>query len=107
MCSLEIVTGPTAERMGEVAPELGRMIAAMNISADRAEDVLQDVYLSGWRDPPELPRADLRRWLFRVTANRCNVDSKLFSQLRVFCDSIFSNYLQNPTLTLFRQHGFF
>ncbi len=76
MCSLEIVTGPTAERMGEVAPELGRMIAAMNISADRAEDVLQDVYLSGWRDPPELPRADLRRWLFRVTANRCNLEHR-------------------------------
>jgi len=45
----------------ELEPELARMIRAMHISADRADDVLQDVYLLSWRNPPKLESTELRR----------------------------------------------
>ena len=49
----------------------------MGIAPGRAEDVLQDVYLTAWRKAPlEAGRTDLRRWLLRVTVNRCNLEHR-------------------------------
>ncbi len=57
--------------------ELARLVGAMGVSASRAEDVLQDVYLTAWRKlPPGIDREDIRRWLFRVTTNRCNLEHR-------------------------------
>ncbi len=49
----------------------------MGIPRDRVEDVLQDVYLVSWQKAPRnLENAALHRWLFRVTANRCNLEHR-------------------------------
>ncbi len=59
------------------APELARLACTMGIDPSRAEDVLQDVYLTAWRKrPPGAGRTELRRWLFRVAANRCNLEHR-------------------------------
>ncbi|MEE8450585.1 MAG: RNA polymerase sigma factor [Thermoguttaceae bacterium] len=61
----------------DVAPELSRLIRAMGIVSHRCDDVLQDVYLTAWRKQPDaLSRADLRRWLMKVTANRCHLEHR-------------------------------
>ena len=61
----------------EAAPELSRLACAMGIDPGRAEDVLQDVYLTAWRKrPPGAGRTELRRWLFRVATNRCNLEHR-------------------------------
>lgn len=61
----------------DVAPELSRLIRAMGTVSDRCDDVLQDVYLTAWRKQPDaLSRADLRRWLMKVTANRCHLEHR-------------------------------
>ncbi len=68
----------------EIAPELYRLICAMGISGDRVEDILQDVYLvSHQKSPKKVENADLRRWLFRVTANRCNLEHRRQRRWRV------------------------
>jgi len=61
----------------DVAPELTRLVCAMGIAAGRADDVVQDVYLTAWRKQPAgLNKIGLRRWLFKVTANRCNLEHR-------------------------------
>lgn len=58
-------------------PELARVVAALGIEPGRAEDVLQDVYLTAWEKPPPVADpADLRRWLFRVAINRCHLEHR-------------------------------
>ena len=59
----------------EAAPELARLVRAMGIDPNCADDVLQDVYLTAWRKPPaNLGQIELKRWLIRVTTNRCNLE---------------------------------
>jgi len=61
----------------DAAPELSRLIRAMGVVSHRYDDVLQDVYLTAWRkQPAELSRADLRRWLMKVTANQCHLEHR-------------------------------
>lgn len=61
----------------EAAPELSRLVCAMGVGPDRAEDVLQDVYLTALgKPPPATDRLGLRRWLVRVTVNRCNLEHR-------------------------------
>jgi RNA polymerase sigma-70 factor, ECF subfamily len=58
----------------EAAPELSRLLRAMAIPAASVDDLLQDVYLAAWeKQPPGLAPDELRRWLFRVALNRCNL----------------------------------
>ncbi|MHC4398078.1 MAG: RNA polymerase sigma factor [Planctomycetota bacterium] len=69
---------PTDELLRSVweqtAPELGRLVRALGIQSDRADDVLQDVYLIALeKRPAAADRLGLRRWLFRVTVNRSNL----------------------------------
>ena len=67
----------------EITPELSRLVCAMGIAPDRVEDVLQDVYLTAWRKQPSgIGQGDLRRWLFRVTTNRCNLEHRRRSRWR-------------------------
>ena len=75
------VHGSSRERLQSVwentEAELARLVGAMGVPASRAEDVLQDVYLTAWRKlPPEIAPEDIRRWLFRVTTNRCNLEHR-------------------------------
>jgi RNA polymerase sigma-70 factor (ECF subfamily) len=59
----------------ETAPELGRLACVLGVAADRAQDMLQDVYLIAWQKRPKTAdRIGLRRWLYRVTVNRCHLE---------------------------------
>jgi DNA-directed RNA polymerase specialized sigma24 family protein len=61
----------------ESARELARLVGALGISSDRAEDVLQDVFVAALeKAPATADRTELRRWLFRVTINRCNLEHR-------------------------------
>ena len=61
----------------ELEGELTRLVCAMGIDTGRAEDVLQEVYVTAWRKcPEEADRAGLKRWLLRVTVNRCNLEHR-------------------------------
>lgn len=67
----------------EVAPELARLIGAMGFVRDRREDLLQDVYLAAWQDcPGAVDSMQLRRWLFRVAVNRCNLEHRRTNRWR-------------------------
>ena len=44
----------------------------MGLGAEEGEDILQDVYVEAIRRPPKHCSAEkLKRWLIRVTVNRC------------------------------------
>jgi RNA polymerase sigma factor (sigma-70 family) len=59
------------------SPDLGQLVRALGIRGTRADDVLQDVYIvAREKRPPGLGGADLRRWLMRVTANRCRLEHR-------------------------------
>jgi RNA polymerase sigma-70 factor (ECF subfamily) len=61
----------------ESAAELSRLVCAMGIDPGRADDVLQDVYLTAWRNrPAKADQVGLKRWLLRVTINRCNLQHR-------------------------------
>jgi RNA polymerase sigma-70 factor (ECF subfamily) len=60
---------------------LARLLRAMGIPAAKVDDLLQDVYLSAWqKQPPGLAPGELRRWLFRVALNRCNLEHRVQSR---------------------------
>jgi len=59
------------------AAPLAALAVGMGLRREQAADVLQDVYLTALRHPPSIDReADLTRWLFRVTANRCRLEHR-------------------------------
>ena len=61
----------------EAAPALARVACAIGLDGDRVDDVLQDVFLTAWKKcPNSVDRGELRRWLFRVTINRCNLEHR-------------------------------
>lgn len=65
------------------SPGLARMVAALGIANSAQGDVLQDVYLAAHQKwPHEASEAELRRWLYRVTANRCRLEHRRTSRLR-------------------------
>ena len=68
---------PLATVWTEAAAEIERPVRAMGVPPGRAEDVLQDVYLTGWQKRPGgLAPTELRRWLFRVAVNRCDLEHR-------------------------------
>jgi RNA polymerase sigma-70 factor (ECF subfamily) len=51
---------------------LRRLVVGMGLGAEEGEDILQDVYIEAIRHPPKHCSAEkVRRWLIRVTVNRC------------------------------------
>jgi RNA polymerase sigma-70 factor (ECF subfamily) len=73
----------------EIAAELSRFIRASGMDAHRAEDILHDVYLAAWREcPPHLDREALRKWLYRVSANRCHLEHRRRARWRVAFDGL-------------------
>jgi len=74
--------GPRREASGlpatwqAAASDLARLVAAMGCGG-AAEDILQSVYLVAMsRRPKRLSHEELRRWLFRVTINRCRQEHR-------------------------------
>jgi RNA polymerase sigma-70 factor (ECF subfamily) len=67
----------------EQAGELARLAGAMGVERTAVADVLQDVYLTAWRKrPANLPAEDQRKWLVRVTVNRCNLEHRRAARWR-------------------------
>lgn len=61
----------------EAASELARLVGALGLRSGRVDDVLQDVFVAALeKAPATADRAELRRWLFRVTINRCNLEHR-------------------------------
>ena len=61
----------------EISPELARLAAALGMRREQCDDVLQDVYVTAREQRPAgLCGEELRRWLFRVTANRCRLEHR-------------------------------
>lgn len=68
--------GGVASAWDESLPELKRLAAALG-GAGAADDILQDVYLATMtRKGGRLDGQELRRWLFRVTVNRCHLENR-------------------------------
>ena len=67
----------------EQAAELARLAAAMGVERSAVGDVLQDVYLTAWKKRPrDRPAEEQRKWLVRVTVNRCNLEHRRASRWR-------------------------
>jgi RNA polymerase sigma-70 factor (ECF subfamily) len=61
----------------ELSAELSRLALALSLTADQAEDAVQDVYVQALRKcPAGLSRAELRRWVFRVATNRFRLEHR-------------------------------
>jgi len=56
---------------------LAKLAVGLGLRRDQTPDVLQDVYLMALRQPPAIGiEAELVRWLFRVTVNRCHLEHR-------------------------------
>ena len=83
----------------ELRPELSRLVRALGIGSANADDILQEVYLTAREKCPRALRSplsprertsdsplshwerarvreDLRKWLIRVTVNRCRLEHR-------------------------------
>jgi RNA polymerase sigma-70 factor (ECF subfamily) len=77
------------EVWGENEERLLKLAIGLGLPGDQAADVLQDVYLMAIHKPPAtVDRGELRRWLFRVTANRCHLEHRHRSRWRRLWSSL-------------------
>lgn len=61
----------------EQAGNLASLALGLGLKRDQAADALQDVYVTAIARPPANPDAgELKRWLFRVTVNRCRLEHR-------------------------------
>ncbi|MCC6126321.1 MAG: RNA polymerase sigma factor [Pirellulales bacterium] len=61
----------------EIRPELSRLVRALGIGSASADDILQEVFLTAREKcPAALSPDDLRRWMIRVTVNRCRLEHR-------------------------------
>ena len=57
--------------------DLKRLVAALGVGRETVEDILQDVYLKAMKQQASRGQIEnLRRWLFRVTINRCREEHR-------------------------------
>jgi RNA polymerase sigma-70 factor, ECF subfamily len=82
----------------QCVPDLGKLVRALGICGSQADDVLQDVYLvAREKRPAGLAGDDLRKWLMRVTANRCRLEHRQQQRWRRAFERLW-NWGQNSTL---------
>lgn len=80
----------------EIRPELSRLIHALGIASANADDILQEVYLSAREKcPKSLSFEELRRWLIRVTVNRCNLEHRQTARWRRLFTGLTSLFERN------------
>jgi len=83
----------------EAASELSGVVRAMGFEHDRVEDLLQDVYLTAWQKSPSVTdRTDLRRWLFKVTVNRCNLEHRRRKRWRSMVETVARLWIVSPAV---------
>jgi RNA polymerase sigma-70 factor (ECF subfamily) len=81
----------------EVSPDLARLTRAMGVAADRADDVLQEVFVAAWQKAPaDIDRQELKWWLIRVTTNRCNLEHRRRKRWRVVLEKM--SWLRSATI---------
>lgn len=69
--------------------DLTRIVAAMGFGAADGEDILQDVFLEASERPGEYRgRGEARRWLMRVTVNRCLLEFRRRQRFRKSAEEI-------------------
>lgn len=69
--------------------DLLKVAIALGIPRDRAEDLLQDVWITAWKKAPsELGPEGLRRWLYRVVVNRCRLEHRTQRRWRRVLDVV-------------------
>lgn len=77
------------EIWGENEGRLAKLAIGLGLAGNEAADVLQDVYLMAIHKPPAIvDRGELRRWLFRVTTNRCHLEHRHRSRWRRLWSSL-------------------
>jgi RNA polymerase sigma-70 factor (ECF subfamily) len=91
------------EIWGENEAPLTRLASGLGLPRDQAADVLHDVYLMAIHKPPLIEDgAELRRWLFRVMANRCHLEHRRRSRWRRLWSSLSlawtANYVSSRSL---------
>lgn len=65
------------------AQPLAALALGLGLKREQAADVLQDVYVMAIDKPPPIVEAgELKRWLFRVTVNRCHLEHRRKSRWR-------------------------
>ncbi|MGA2059464.1 MAG: sigma-70 family RNA polymerase sigma factor [Thermoguttaceae bacterium] len=84
----EPATENLAAAWEELRSELSRLVRALGVGAANADDILQEVYLTAREKCPQALRSplslrerarvreDLRKWLIRVTVNRCRLEHR-------------------------------
>jgi RNA polymerase sigma-70 factor (ECF subfamily) len=73
----EPATDNLAAAWEELRPELSRLVRALGVGSANANDILQEVYLTAREKCPRaLDFEDLRKWLIRVTVNRCRLEHR-------------------------------
>ncbi len=84
----EPATENLAAAWEELRPELSRLVRALGVGSANADDILQEVYLTAREKCPQAlisplslrerarVREDLRKWLIRVTVNRCRLEHR-------------------------------
>jgi RNA polymerase sigma-70 factor, ECF subfamily len=90
---------PAAENLAavweELRPELSRIIRALGVGSANADDILQELYITAREKCPnaiisplslrerDRVREDLRKWLIRVTVNRCRLEHRRTGRWRL------------------------
>jgi RNA polymerase sigma-70 factor, ECF subfamily len=98
----------------ESAHEILRLMRALGVPSNRADDLLQDVYIAAWRKRPAgLDREELRRWLFKVATNRCHLEHRKVKRWRAVLQRVarlwsrddrpHSTSAAEPAYAMFRQ----
>ncbi|HZL91857.1 MAG TPA: sigma-70 family RNA polymerase sigma factor [Pirellulaceae bacterium] len=73
----------------EQAEQLAALAIGLGLKREQAADALQDVYVMAIDRPPQIDDAgDLKRWLFRVTVNRCHLEHRRKNRWRRLWQSL-------------------
>lgn len=84
----------------EQGGRLATLAAALGLRREQAADVLQDVYLAALARPPAIGEAaELSRWLFRVTANRSQLEHRRHGRWRRLWQTLAGAWRSNGSET--------
>ncbi|MGA2797102.1 MAG: sigma-70 family RNA polymerase sigma factor [Thermoguttaceae bacterium] len=73
----EPATENLAAAWEELRLELSHLVRALGVGSANADDILQEVYVTAREKCPRaLEFEDLRKWLIRVTVNRCRLEHR-------------------------------
>jgi RNA polymerase sigma-70 factor (ECF subfamily) len=87
---------PLAVVWNDVSPGLSRTAIALGVPRDRLDDLMQEVWLAAWQDGPQsLDDVGWRRWLYRVTVNRCRLEHRQKGRWKRALETLVSKWTTN------------